>query len=251
MERVIFVVEGSGERISCLLNPETLVFRRQAGLRTRTDVTGAVTGHAMSDDPVVATGGGRTEFDLDLLFDTAIDQELNPASETGPILADVRELTRPIWNLAENAQSADRYGGPAAVRFIWGRSWNILGAVTTVSEKLERFSPDGEPQRSWMRLRLRRLSEAPQSASVAPSVTPQYEAPSPRAQQSLQKSTAVDVPVDSDGMPQLRLDQLAANRYGDPSFWRVIAAFNGIDNPLELPAGTVLRLPPPDKALTE
>ena len=33
MERVAFIVERTGERIDCLLNPDTVVVRRSAGLR--------------------------------------------------------------------------------------------------------------------------------------------------------------------------------------------------------------------------
>jgi nucleoid-associated protein YgaU len=43
-------------------------------------------------------------------------------------------------------------------------------------------------------------------------------------------------------MPALRLDQIAQERYGEPSLWRWVASVNDIDNPLELPEGTVLRL---------
>ena len=35
MERVAFIVDATGERIDCLLNPETLAVRRQAGVRPR------------------------------------------------------------------------------------------------------------------------------------------------------------------------------------------------------------------------
>ncbi|MFP2934046.1 LysM peptidoglycan-binding domain-containing protein [Pyxidicoccus sp. 3LG] len=40
-----------------------------------------------------------------------------------------------------------------------------------------------------------------------------------------------------------RLDEIASQRYGDPSLWRLIAALNGISDPNNLPAGQVLRLP--------
>ena len=41
-----------------------------------------------------------------------------------------------------------------------------------------------------------------------------------------------------------RLDEIAAARYGNPGWWRLIAAFNHIDNPWELPAGRLLAIPP-------
>ena len=243
MERVLFVIEGQ-QPIPCLLNPETLVFRRQSGMRTRSTTIGAITGFGFSDDPVIATGGGRTELELDLLFDTEVAQELNPMPDSAAPLADVRVLTRPLWNLAENGPGGDRFGGPAAVRFIWGRSWNVLAAVSAVAERLERFDPDGAPQRSWMRLRLRRLNDEVRSAPAGPSATPQFELPPP-ASRDLDSLPAVEVPVDHDGLPHLRLDHLAGTTFGDPSLWRIIAELNDISDPLDIEPGTVLRMPGP------
>jgi len=96
VERVSFLVEATGTRLSCLLNPETLAVRRLAGVRPRQTASGALTGAELSDDPLLHTGGGRTEIDLDLLFDLSLGG--------GTVVADdVRDLTRPFWNLAENA----------------------------------------------------------------------------------------------------------------------------------------------------
>lgn len=69
MERVTFLVERTGERIPCLLNPEMLEVRRSAGIVRRRAVGGAVIGNPRTDDPLVATGGGVTEYELKLLFD--------------------------------------------------------------------------------------------------------------------------------------------------------------------------------------
>jgi len=69
MERVTFLVERTGERIPCLLNPERLEVRRSAGVVRRRGVGGAVIGNPRTDDPLVATGGGVTEYELKLLFD--------------------------------------------------------------------------------------------------------------------------------------------------------------------------------------
>ena len=50
MERVAFLLERTGERIACLLNPESLVLRRRAGLRSRQSAGGLVTGAELADD---------------------------------------------------------------------------------------------------------------------------------------------------------------------------------------------------------
>lgn len=40
-----------------------------------------------------------------------------------------------------------------------------------------------------------------------------------------------------------RIDLIAWKYYRDVRLWWVIAEFNGISNPLEIPSGTVLRIP--------
>lgn len=57
MERVAFLIEDTGERLGCLLNPESLVMRRQAGIRPRQSVGGLVTGADLSDDQLLYCGG--------------------------------------------------------------------------------------------------------------------------------------------------------------------------------------------------
>jgi hypothetical protein len=165
MERVAFLVEETDERIGCLLNPETLVMRRVAGVRPRRSATGQLTGEGLTDDPLLYTGGGRTELDLDLLFDVTL-------AGSSISTDDVRDLTLPLWRLAENADRRSGYGQPPLVRFIWGKSWNILGVVLAVSERLEYFTPEGMPRRSWLRLRMLRANEPPPESPPGRSLSP-------------------------------------------------------------------------------
>src|SRR5262249_44963040 len=78
--------------------------------------------------------------------------------------ADVRDLTRPLWELAENSGAGSmgevRSGRSPLVTFVWGKAWNIPGVVTAVAEKLESFTDDGAPRRSWLRMRLLRVDQA-------------------------------------------------------------------------------------------
>src|SRR5262245_14288498 len=102
MERVAFLLP-SGERIGALLNPESLVVRRTAGLRPRSAVGGAITGGGPTDDPILFTGGGTTELLLELLFDVSL---LGSSVQT----EDVRDLTQPLWRLAENSVAEGGFG---------------------------------------------------------------------------------------------------------------------------------------------
>src|SRR4051794_30450288 len=117
MERVAFLLEETNERLGCLLNPDSLVMRRTAGVVPRNSFGGYFTGMGLRDDPLLYTGGGRTELELNLLFDISLQ---GSSIET----RDVRDLTGPLWNLAENNRPTNDRKRPPLVRFVWGKSWN-------------------------------------------------------------------------------------------------------------------------------
>src|SRR5512138_885882 len=129
MERVAFLIESTGERLGCLLNPESLVMRRLAGVRPRRSLSGQLSGTHMAEDELLYTGGGLTELRLDLLFDVTL---AGSSFETD----DVRDLTRPLWELAENSAGDDGFGRPPLVRFVLGKSWNVPCVVAAVAERL-------------------------------------------------------------------------------------------------------------------
>jgi hypothetical protein len=281
MERVTFLVERTGERIPCLLNPEWLEVRRAAGISRRKGVGGAVIGNPRTDDPLVATGGGTTDYELKLLFDvdlivqapafpftaSATPATLSPEGPLGlstslaedapegaaailpppppPASIDVRTLTQPLWALAENGDPVGGSIAPQRVRFIWGRSWNVPGVVLAAAERLERFDPEGIPQRSWLNLLLRRVEEeADPGSSPAPPTSPQFEINPANGPTDESGDDGVVVAVDDEGLALMPLHMIAAERYGDPRYDRAIAEYNDLDDLLELDEGRTLRLPP-------
>ena len=270
MERVAFLVERTGERIPCLLNPESVVARRHAGIRPAGAPGARLTGADLSDDPLVFTGGGRTELELDLLFDTSLlpgpvtapQAAPNPpaagaapsaaARPDGPI--DVRTLTGPLWRLAENAAAAGEFGAPPLARFVWGRSWNVLGVISAIAERVEQFDVEGTPARSWLRLRMLRVPEArptPPPAAPAPDALEAAAGSAPAA------SAAETAAREAGGAEELayevlgggdergeRLDVIAARHYpGQPWMWRFLAVANNLDDAPWAPAGAILRIP--------
>lgn len=238
MERVAFLIEPGGERLGCLLNPETLVIRRVAGLQPRRALGGSLPWGGPGDDPLLFTGGGSTELTLELLFDVSL-------SGSTVQTEDVRELTEPLWRLAENGLREDGRMRPSLARMVWGKRWNYLGVVAAVAERLEHFTPTGAPRRSWLRMRLLRVEdeatpppptlagEPPDADAVAAALAPEdYEA-----------HTVLGAGGEEGPSSGQRLDELAFQRYGAPSLWRLIAALNGIADPSNIPPGQVLRLP--------
>ena len=67
---------------------------------------------------------------LDLLFDVAF-------ADPNRTVEDVRDLTSPLWKLAENSGASKNYGEPPRIRFVWGKSWNIPGVIAAVSENFD------------------------------------------------------------------------------------------------------------------
>lgn len=233
MERVAFLLEETARPIHCLLNPDSLVVRRLAGLRTRRTGGGLITGARLSDDPLLATGGGRTEMELDLLFDVTLPGVEIPSGS-------VRDLTRPFWELAENSPQADGYGAPRFVRFVWGKTWNVTAVVAAVSERFESFTTTGVPQRSWLRMRLVRADERAEGGEeAAPAPGTHFDIP----QVPDDQLTFHEV-IGSEDQPAERLDEIASRYYGEPALWRAIAQYNGVADPLHVPPPRVLRIPP-------
>src|SRR6266540_1199895 len=175
MERVAFLIDDSGERIDCLLNPETVEVTRLAGVRPRGTASGQLTGAGLADDPLQFTGGGRTE----------------------PVL--------------------------------------------------EMFSVDGSPRRSWLRLKLVRVAEsaaeakaafdAELAAAAAPVETPPPGTPPGGA------VMAVGDGKTEPGYSGVRFDLLTNDALGSPLRWRLLAEYNQIANPFEVPPGTTLGIP--------
>jgi len=214
MERVAFLVERTSERLTCMLNPESLVVRRWAGVRPIRAAGGDVI-----DDPLLQSGGGRTELMVDLLFDVSLaDAPLN----------DVRQLTRPLWQLSETA---------GFVRLVWGKTWNVRAVIAAIAERLESFDGDGAPGRSWMRMRLLRVDD---DAAAEPEPL-MAGTPDETQVHEIAPAGAEEAP------PVMRMDELVYRYYGDPSLWKEIARFNDVDDPLRLPPGSLLRMPPRDE----
>ena len=241
MERVTFLIERSGERVECLLNPETFTITRQAGLHPQRTLSGVLTGTAEADNPMLATGGGVTELVLELLFDVG-KQPLSQPDDS------VQTLTAPLWAMAENSESTNGYGSPPMIRFVWGKAWNIPAIVVSVAERFEQFTATGIPRRSWVRMRLLRCN-APvtpaEDRDLASFGNERAVVPENLAVESLQTHEVHGDQAGSDGGGQVeRLDQLAYRYYGDASQWPVLAAFNNVDDPARLLAGTSLVVPP-------
>lgn len=239
MERVAFLIEDTGEHYGCLLNPETVVMSRTAGVEPRRSSGGRLTGAGLADDPLLFTGGGRTELRLDLVFDV----DLAPPYAS---VKDVRQMTRPIWSLAENSTEVERQRRPPSVRFVWGRAWNMPGVVTEVAERFDRFAADGSPLRSWMRLLFVRIGQRadesggenyelaqrfpPVDLTAPPVDSLQVLGDGSENESGVSPSTSTEQ-LSPPNVPPGQLGILSWQAFRTPYEWKSLMDYNLIDNP--------------------
>jgi nucleoid-associated protein YgaU len=113
---------------------------------------------------------------------------------------------------------------PPVCRFEWGDT-TFRGVMAEFTEKFQMFDESGRILRARVTVKLKAYEPASlQLAEIN------------RASPDRTKARTVR---EGD-----RYDLIAAEEYGDPKYWNVIAAANGDERPRLLAAGTVLEIPP-------
>lgn len=150
MEHVTFLIKHTQESVKCLLNPEKLEIRRVSGVKQNRQ--NSISQDTNNEASMLDTGAGTTDITMSLLFDSSY---ITRSSST----LDIRNYTQRLWKLTENHQVTGQQQRTPTVNFMWGKAWNIRGVITEVSEKLENFSVEGIPRRSWVQLTFRKLDK--------------------------------------------------------------------------------------------
>ena len=165
------------------------------------------------------SGGNPIELTMQLIFDTSLTGESVQS-----------KYTSKLWDLAmvneQNLDQKTNRGQPPRCELSWGQNWSFKAVVTSISEKLTLFLPDGTPIRSEMNLTLKQAEDEGKFPFQNPTSGGTV---GQRSHIVRQRET---------------LDGIAATEYGQARYWRYIAEVNHIDNPLAVRPGKVLRLPP-------
>ena len=200
--------EPAGTPWRALLNPTELGFSRQNTYQSTPSVGSSAPQHSY-------TGGEPDQVQIDLLLDG-----------TGVIESDTTVGEKLDALLALTKFQPDTHQ-PHYVHAYWGR-FDFRGVLTQVAITYKLFDRDGEPLRAAAKLTLKGV--------VAPT---EIAARERRESPDLYQTWLV-----SEGE---RLDAIAYRVYGDPAFWRPLAAANRLTNPGGLVPGQTLLLPPKDK----
>lgn len=170
-----------------------------------------------SDSPVLNFAGGKSpRLKMTLYFDTyhvksfALD------------ITEEKDVSVQVEKLAKLRQIVGKAHRPPVVAFVWG-SLKFLGYVNGVTSTYTMFAKSGKPLRAKVDVEfIGLLSEDGSRRSP-------FESPDRTKIRVLSQDES--------------LWNIAHKEYGDAGKWRCIAEANGIMDPLEIPVGTVLKVP--------
>jgi nucleoid-associated protein YgaU len=220
IQKAYFKNLETGEQISVAYNPTELSFSKSAQFAEI-----AIPG---LDAPVQQfISGGTESISIELFFDTT-------DKGTGENATSVTEQTDAFYQLVK--QNPETHAPPRCL-FAWGENSGARSEqdpvsqapfwftciVETVDRKFLLFSPEGIPLRARLTVKLREYK------TVEEMVRPLHSSDHTKAR-TLKASE--------------RLEQIAAREYGRPGEWRRIAEANDVDNPLDIPEGQLLEVPP-------
>jgi nucleoid-associated protein YgaU len=169
--------------------------------------------------PPEFTGTEPAKMSLEMFLD-ATD------SRDGSVVETVEALL--ACCVATEQSTAQKKPSPPIVVLHWGSTASFPAFITSVSAKFTLFNSDGTPIRAVCSVQ---MEEMPGEA-----FRKQNPTSGGRELRRVHRTVAGD-----------SLASVAFAEYGDPTAWRALAAFNEIDDPLRLPAGTLLLLPTPDE----
>jgi hypothetical protein len=214
---------SDGTSLTCHYNPSDLTVKTGASWRTQPNPA------SDTAPPAQFIGTNARSVSMTLLFD---DSWLGLGSLTsmlgGSIQDEVNKLLN--WtNPTEASRTTDRPNPPTLTIF-WGGHTRLAFQVylATVSAQYTEFNFTGEPSRAKVTCE---FSEVPGAVNRQ---NPTSGGPAGRRTHLM---TAGD-----------SLHSIAHREYGKPALWRGLAAANGIDDPLRVPIGTSVLIPPREDA---
>ena len=163
------------------------------------------------------TGSDPQSVQMELFFDAWND----PAGDVSHLVNMLLDWTRPT-----TMSRARQRPSPPVLMFQWGASRALAdfrGYLKSVSATYTMFRIDGSPIRATCRIS---LEEVPSEAGPQ---NPTSGSPDSRRSRLLGEGDS--------------LASIAYREYGDAAMWRGLAAFNEIDDPFAVSAGTRLLVP--------
>lgn len=172
-----------------------------------------------SDAPTVMYSGGKAAaLSMELFFDTSAVPAASGKSST-----EATDVTDKIKEFEELVYIKGELHSPPIIRFIWG-SLSFKGVVTELKSTFTKFTESGMPIQAKVSISMMSYSEQKEEKQKSPPESPD-------------RTKCRTVRED------YSIWDMAKSEYRDMSKWKVIARANNISNPLEVPPGTIVRIP--------
>ena len=213
----IYTAQGEVNSLACQFNPDEYQLTARVKYSTQQ--------RAQQDSPIIQyIGGDITTLNLPLLFDTSDTSEVTLGLVSTTVKHNgATDVSQYIDVLLQLVMISGEIHHPPMVEFTWG-SLNISGLTQKSDVKYTMFEKGGMPVRARVNLMI-----------IAPNATSVHESANP-----LESPDRTKCRVLSQGSS---LWSIAQAEYGDAGLWREIARANGIMNPMDVPVGTVLKVP--------
>lgn len=215
MKASLAEVDGSTE-LSFRFNPKEYSISKSATWNRPTNKS------AKSASKPEFGGVQPQSISMELFFDDWEDSKADLVKDIGQLLK---------WLKPTPDSINKKKPQPQILQFRWGSNESLSkfkGFLKSVSVKYTMFKADGKPVRATANITLEEVPDDPEKTN-------------PTSGSIAGRRTHVVTSGDS-------LHSIAYEEYGDPSLWRALAQFNGIDDPLRLAPGARLMLPSSDEA---
>ena len=203
---------SAGGSIPFQFNPKEVTIQKAAKWERKT-AKGAKTA-----GPPEFSGSEPCKLTLEMFFDASGKQD-------GSVVAAVEKLFSCTVPTEESV--GQKKPSPPLVVLHWGPIASFPAFITSVSAKYTLFSASGLPIRALCSVALEEMPNEP------------FRQNPTSGSENVRRSHLL-IAGDS-------LASVAYAEYGDPSAWRAVARFNGIDDPIRCRPGTRLLLPSPEE----
>lgn len=170
------------------------------------------------DSPTSNYNGGRpSTLSMELFFDTSpvLTTSLVTSTKAENVSEKVKEFTDLVYIQGD-------LHAPPKVKFVWG-SLSFYGVVTKIDSTYTKFTEDGMPIQAKLKVNFQSAPEENEKRKAP------FESPDRTKCRMVREDYTIW--------------DIAQKEYGDVSKWKVIANANQISNPLNIPPGTVLKVP--------
>jgi nucleoid-associated protein YgaU len=168
--------------------------------------------------PPEFSGAEPCKLTVEMFFDAT-------SSQDGSVVQAVEQLFSCCVPTEESA--GQKKPSPPIVVLHWGAISSFPAFITSVSAKYTLFNGEGLPIRALVSVAMEEMPGEPFRQN-------------PTSGSADVRRVHLTVAGDT-------LASVAYREYGDPTQWRALAAYNGIDDPLRVHTGTTLLLPAPEE----